>query len=67
MIEVLNKLIYGDPYSSVTTDGQILNTTIELFLQVKHLGKLFIKITFTVFAHLHIKLKYLQLQLQILC
>ena len=33
------KLIYGDSYNSVTTDGQI-----------------FTKSTFTIFAHLHIKL-----------
>ena len=44
------KLIYGDPYNSVTTNSQILNTTIELFLEIKHLGKLFIKSTFTIFA-----------------
>ena len=30
------KLVYGDPFNSVTTDGQILNTTIELFLEIKH-------------------------------
>ena len=57
------KLIYRDPYNSLTTDGQLLNTTTELFLEVKHLEKLFIESTFTIFAYLHIKLKYLQLQL----
>ena len=62
-----SELIHGDPFNSVTTDGQILNTTIELFLEIKHLDKLFTKSTFKIFAHLHMKLKYLQLQLQILC
>ena len=45
-----HKLIYGDPYNSVTTTGQILNITSELSLEIKDLGKLFIKSTFTVFA-----------------
>ena len=47
------KLVYGDPFNSVTTDGQILNTTIELFLEIKHLSKFFTKSTFTIFAHLN--------------
>ena len=50
------KLIHGDLHNSVTTDGQLLNTTTELFLEIKHLGKLFTKH----FAYLQIKRKYLQ-------
>ena len=60
------KLIYGDPCNSLATDGQLVNTTIELFLEIKHLDKLFTKTTFTIFAYLDLKLKYLKLQLEIL-
>ena len=60
MIQIL-QTFYGDLYNSVTTNGQILSTTIELFLEIKHLGKLFTKSNFCSFTH-----ENLQLQLQIL-
>ena len=37
-------------WRSLATKCQILNTTIELFLEIKHFGKLFTKSIFTIFT-----------------
>lgn len=46
MIQILQTYIWR----SLATKCQILNTTIELFLEIKHFGKLFTKSTILTFT-----------------
>ena len=49
MIQILQTYLWRS-YNSVTTDSQLLNTAIEIFVEIKHLGKLFTESTFTNFC-----------------